>query len=521
MNGGSPALRDDQSVLRLRLATLRRNLEHVQQTVQSVKQRRKEIDVLAEVFAHNDGIQSRADDLADNLDFCLRKVRSIAEGPGGDCVPAILVTRLEECVGDIDNLQKKADTSSGTISEMTRRWPTLAHHDDFDAHVKEIFEDEAGKLIKKIDGLSTNPEDAWKEYRKSIQSDSETLFSEYVEFLAGLSLRDTGLGGPVTAEEATEAGRSADGAPRRESSGGPSRTNGHHAASTTSDVYAMTDDLIKQLYGIGGVDLWHSLTIPARRDAAARTLARMVRLGFPEWTVWGVPLAAYEFGRVVVEHTPVDEVYEKEIGGTFQGLETVIADVFATYVMGPAYAFAAVYFLLDPGHERPLPEALHSLAGEPVRSDSYRAHVMFRTLDLMDGDSGELTSVVTALRNHWATAVDESGGPALPAPGQMERFDRLTDFAWGHWSGKAKNAGYTAGRWSKAAGVDPLPSVLAEGSWRLHRGEEDVRDLINAAWFQRVNRPELAEHELARTTIRLWRDDFANRGSRDPNGKSH
>ena len=50
--------------------------------------------------------------------------------------------------------------------------------------------------IEKIESIDyTDLAQAWRTYREEIRDQSDALFSEYVEFLGGLALRDTGLGG--------------------------------------------------------------------------------------------------------------------------------------------------------------------------------------------------------------------------------------------------------------------------------------------------------------------------------------
>ena len=41
------------------------------------------------------------------------------------------------------------------------------------------------------------------------------------------------------------------------------------------------------------------LTIPARHKTTAMTLAKTVCVGFPEWTIWALPLTAHEFWYAV------------------------------------------------------------------------------------------------------------------------------------------------------------------------------------------------------------------------------
>src|SRR6185503_8084314 len=43
---------------------------------------------------------------------------------------------------------------------------------------------------------------------------------------------------------------------------------------------------------------WQSLTILAAQERLGQTMARIIRLRFPEWTIWTLPFTAREFAHV-------------------------------------------------------------------------------------------------------------------------------------------------------------------------------------------------------------------------------
>jgi hypothetical protein len=490
----------DESVLRLRLAILRRNLEQVRDTGGSVAQRRDEIQALEDVFDQTEGIQMKSDWVVENVEAGMKLVELLLKVPG---IPEEAVKRLrgrlEECSRHACDVKEQAGVSANIITGMVRRWSSLSADEVFDAHIREIFADKAKHLMDVIDQLSRDPADAaWATYQNEIRAAAGDLFSEYVDFLSGLALRDSGLTGPVAAHRQPDAGTGQENG----SEDGPG-----------SDVYVMVDDLVKQIYRIGESDLWTSLTIPARRDAAARTVARMIRLGFPEWTVWAVPLSACEFGRVVIDKKRKDISRRFEARGeTFgRGFEVVLADAFATYALGPAYAFASVYVRLDPSiAERRPAEQGHSGPGS-LRGDCDRAFVVFRTLELMN-EGEALTPVIDQLRQRWAAAVAQAGGAAPPTGEVAELLVRQTERIWEFLQQDAPTIRYTGRRWDQATGWPPLVDLLDRPA-RL--GQGDVRDILNAAWFQRLNADTMSDpaldQELGDAALALWRRDFASR----------
>lgn len=490
MTVASSAEKQDQSVLRLRLDTLKRNLRQVEATELSVAQRRDEIDALAKVFDDQlDGIHLTGRYLVQDLTGCRSVVDSLMKA--AETVPGA-VRRLDgllsTCAEYANQIEGKATDCAEIVQTMARRWETLTADEKFDEHIRQVFAQRAKALIDKIDELAdVEPAQAWTTFQEHIRAESEDLFAEYVEFLGGLALRDTGLGVPAV--------------------GSPAPVEAFGA-----DVYVMADDLIRQIYRIGGDELWHSLTIPARRDAAACTRARMIRLAFPEWTVWAVPLAAHEFGRVVIDKNEIVDAHADEFGGVCQGLKTLLADIFGTYAMGPSYALATVYVRLDP-RTRNEQERLAQLADGPVRSDSERAYVVFTTLERMD-DDGSLAKVTGMLRTRWEMAIDQAQGIPLPTGKAAANLDRYVAFLLDFLLKKAPVIKYSADRWAKTQQLDEFRALVAAG-WRPMPGREDVRDVLNAAWRQRITAGKTAgvdgDVQLADDALELWRRDHAHR----------
>jgi len=488
----------DEQVLRLRLEGLKTNLEQVRDIKASVASRRKEIHDLLPVFDAQEGIQQLAQLVKDDLKVCRGWAQQVLQAesvPRG--VVQRLSSRLDQAEQDASSIADRAETSARIIKAMGRRWSAIPS-DSFDRHIDDIFAREAQALIDQIDSLKNKePPEAWRAYRVTLRGKSEDLFSEYVEFLGGLALRDTGLGGlPLTPADASD-------------------------SDFDPDVYHMVDELIKQIYYIGGTDLWHSMAIPARRDAAARTLARMIRLGFPEWTVWAVPLGAFEFGRVVVDVNSIVQSYGHKYGGAGRGLAVALADAFATFSMGPSYAFANILMRLEPGPGAPdgndedQPRGWDEDRTRSPISDAERAYVLFETLRFMDADN-VYTPVVGELERLWHAALRQVGANEALADDTQERLSNWTTHMWDFLTTKAPGVMYRPARFKAAATWEILTDLAKPDnleSWQLKPEEEDVRDILNAAWIQRLRESAPAQRDLAKAALRLWRRDLDGRSS--------
>ena len=190
------------------------------------------------------------------------------------------------------------------------------------------------ELINELDTLSSKiKQSPGSKLSKKIQSQikkiddrSQILFDEYIEFFGGLAMRGSRF---------------------------------------YSEICEFADDLIdeikKQRYVTSQKYTNHSLIIPARKEAMEQTLARLVRLGFPEWTVWSLPLVIAEFGHILVKNSgEINSFKEAQITNLEAAqltkrekevkkicLHYLIADALATFNLGPSYACATILLRLN------------------------------------------------------------------------------------------------------------------------------------------------------------------------------
>jgi hypothetical protein len=295
---------------------------------------------------------------------------------------------------------------------------------------------------------------AWEEYaREATHGDIPRVFTEYVDFLRGLAMRDAGLDG---------------------------------------EICQIADELTGK-WKITDVD--HSLTIPARQEAVTMTLARIIRLGFPEWTIWALPLTAHEFGHVAATKTKLDDFVENIPSAQTQyPMQEFLADAFATYLMGPAYACAAILLRLNP------PSAYEEKDKYPT--DSRRAHIVFIVLDWMNEQtvSKPYTGIISKLREEWTAALNQARPPVeleTEVEAELEMWiapleDKL----------KKITVGYPVEAWARA---DSLSKLLLQDQSLKKASEEvyDLRDVLNAAWSCRIENPTQTE-EIEKAAYAFW-----------------
>jgi hypothetical protein len=264
-----------------------------------------------------------------------------------------------------------------------------------------------------------------------------------------------------------------------------------------------------------------SLTVPAPEEALNRTLGRIVRVPFPQWTIWTLPFTAHEYGHVVVnEQEPLRQVFRKEVEARVADdaaapspeaawraqahIGEFFADGFATYTLGPAYACAAVMTRFNPS-------AGHATGGA-APTCAERAGIIFGMLRRMDAAEGGLMrpyeKVVDHLEEAWRQVLARATAGSAPAA-SGDRLDRLVGTMWHTFSREFYPlARYPAGEggwkvaveWSAGWQRDiadqrplSLPAVDADSK---------LRNVLNAAWLCRLGEPG-ASSDIAEAADRL------------------
>ncbi|MER6958395.1 hypothetical protein [Streptomyces sp. NPDC000618] len=313
------------------------------------------------------------------------------------------------------------------------------------------------KITRKVEklraDLSKLPDEAdcrsvWVQYETLVSGQCDELFADYVDFLGGLTLRDTALDGQVC---------------------------------------TIADGLLAEIL----LDQ-KRLALPSRRGTLRSALDYLVRLRFPEWTIWELPFVAHELGLSYNAHEqPLNDLVNAGIvGHEPQFVCELFADAFATYTMGPAYACAATLLRFQPQHDDHNPK---------TSSDVERAVVIFELLACMDPTGhSEFSAVVYTIEKRWQQAMANVVQPYDP-----EVLREFTRRAHGALTDSARLQRFEPRDWKIA--MESLKAALS--------GERDgqpwpnvpwtVRDLINVAWGARLDKPKLT-HEITKNVVDLF-----------------
>jgi hypothetical protein len=229
---------------------------------------------------------------------------------------------------------------------------------------------------------------------------------------------------------------------------------------------------------------WRGFTILAE-TAFFGQIGEVVRLRFPEIGIWYLPVAAHEFGhfanpliRVQVRRGsftgtdyPVEEFLRSKWATANQKpwfhAHEFMADIFAVYTLGPAYAYCVLFLRPDPSTLRAATTTHPSL--------SERYYLILEALRKSVVYGGVTPQVVRDVEGRWDANLSASEGNREP---DVCELNKLMDFFYPLLDANLHNVRYTT--FSRAMQlVSPLQKEV-----RLHGAT--IPDILNAAWLARL-----------------------------------
>jgi hypothetical protein len=176
-------------------------------------------------------------------------------------------------------------------------------------------------------------------------------------------------------------------------------------------------------------------------------------------------------------------------------VRVLLADAFAAYIMGPAYACAAIILRLNP--------AFPAQRDRP--SDVARAEVILsvlRALDKRGGVSRPYTGVIAALQEAWQSAVTQAENAVVLDPDGSAWLPKLaTEFvdiiapAFLYKGAVYPDSGWTTAQQWANAWQDQRKKNADVG---VPEPEGKLRDVLNAAWLYRLQNPLDDHREVAK-----------------------
>jgi len=308
---------------------------------------------------------------------------------------------------------------------------------------------ELESICEQLMSKEADIKDAWEKY-SSVYEKSEDIFDECLDFLGGLAMRDRGM---------------------------------YKGICDLSDELMDRCDIHTDVH-------WYSLTVPAQQEPMKVSSARIIRLRFPERTIWSLPLAAHQFGLLAVELKDewrhlVDAKAEDETEQL--RLKNLLSDGLATCLMGPAYACATILLSLDP---------LKACAENDEHiADAERAYVVFAMLERLrkKGDVAEsYEPIIQKLKDKWNAALQWLGPHGELKEADKEQLDDWIETIWQKLFVKLlPGALYCPDEEGWRVAKEWHKQLLQKKSKSIQlKGDESLRDALNAAWLCRIKEPD-------------------------------
>ena len=306
----------------------------------------------------------------------------------------------------------------------------------------------------------------WTAYVK-LNVQSQAIVREFVELIAGLAFRD----------------RSKD-----------------------PWIFDAVDQLIVE-YATAARQQWEALSVPWVQDAIVKTLARVMRLRFQDWTIWGLPTTAFEFWRVLLESDKRPAQVQNLFDYVTRNLpepkrlntdeRVLVADALATYIMGISYAAAAIVLRFEPSDRSRAFMVLEALRLVGRRRDSQAAAGVY------DAEYG------AALTEWWTRLAGADPWPDDQAKARLTAIARLS---FEGLQDQIPSASYRPDNLSMR--VRPVADIIGEGqefpeNAPLKAGDLTLRDVMNSAWAARLIFPGTKPRVIAGPAIKLCRKVLA------------
>lgn len=492
---------DEDLILKIRLDTLRQNLSQIEEKLERLKDEKEDIKklnklinefyIFEEPLRNLMKITGAASSLVSNCDLF----------PGKGCPYQADVHKTQVLLETVnDEYRKLKEIYDNSLTELDSIKEVLVrmHGRSLGSSIDPEMRKKVKTLIKQLDridrdvqntGSTDDFRDLWRRVDE-LDQESQEVFSEYVDLLHGLAMRDTGF---------------------------------------DHGMCQLADNLIQDILEYAP-SAYQCFTIPSYREAMAKTLANIIRLGFPEWTVWALPLVACDLGYIISSSIDL-HIVQESVKETLQVelnqeqvliLKSWIPDAFATYAMGPAYACATMLLRFNPTRintkQKHYSFFTHAEQQE-LPTDAVRCQVILCMLERMNKEakrsslnSEPYIDFIEKLKDAWDVSLKQAQPQLSDNQEALIQIDvkQWTEVLWDLFESKAYTR-YSATdwleirdkcKWSEEFSNNKIPNSQAIPI----KIKSQLRYVINAAWLARLKYSDREPDEIANTAIKFWEE---------------
>jgi hypothetical protein len=234
---------------------------------------------------------------------------------------------------------------------------------------------------------------------------------------------------------------------------------------------------------------WQRFTIMGKDEFFTKT-TEIIRMRFPEFSIWNLPIVCHELGHFVGEEmrksiTPdifvqiLQEEGKRIEEHDIRFLHEQFADLFAVYAMGPAFACTCILLHFDPmrAYED----------GEEHPADAKRVHFILKALEEMDKASMPpiYIGIIDTLRKLWQRSLTSAGKPEKLSPDIENQLNERLDKFYVRVI-KKRLIGVEYKGWPLAGVLSPELLSDKDVTQVLANYKVTLLDVLNAAWLCRI-----------------------------------
>lgn len=241
---------------------------------------------------------------------------------------------------------------------------------------------------------------------------------------------------------------------------------------------------------------WKRFTLPSDGESFSH-LEQIIRIRFPSNEIWSVPVAVHEFGHFAARKMVLPDIdgdcsifaaflRQKQEEKQSKLSETeksyyreFFADLFATYVLGPAYVCTCLEIRFNP-------VAAWNETSQTHPSDMRRSFLITAMLKRMAKvQQRDFTDVPGTVNQRWLDSLNDAGNPYYPPPDSKD-LDRLSAHFYQAFRDARPELEYRT--WASAQGL----AGLLPNSRQFPPGTH-FTDLLNGAWLARLQGWDVGE----------------------------
>ena len=252
-------------------------------------------------------------------------------------------------------------------------------------------------------------------------------------------------------------------------------------------------------------------------------MTEIIRLRFPEFTIWNLPIVGHEFGHFVgrelrkrikdrkgqrdfikeiIEQEGKQNSTEDEKKKEEDYLYEHLADIFATYSLGPAFAFTSILLKFNPNQ---------SQDGEIHPSNVKRVYIILKTLEKMNTLPGENQGInyqhlIRQLRESWHVSLNKLEESTITISGlKAKREEKTTkllsdrlDKMYSTLMQEVSNVRYTKEDWLRALSLSNYLCLSEQNEINYY--DYQLIDVLNAAcicrWLDSKPQDDISEKAI-------------------------